>query len=538
MATPGNGQVSKVHIHRRKSSKEEEDNVLIFPLDEPSAPPLQPPPAHQKGRREDGNENGRGGLAHGNGSVKFVSLDSGTPSNGHGEWKGLGHSRVTSNPAIPSSNPAYGQIPVSHSHPPHSPSAGPYRTSFSVTRPVSNMGTYSHLHGTNGHLHPSPAMRQSFSLPAHGAHSRTRSVSGPFSPISPSPLSTSFPASHSSPAATSHGLSIATSSSDLEQPHSPPKGHAFPNGKGLPSSPPGSSQAHTRRHSRLHSRNLSVFFPRPGSLPSTSIAEDGNQEAQFTPSPSYSSSTSDDGIPMPSASPGPGQRTFRDGFTFGARPPEEHFDTNSATGSPMSGAARRGHHHKHSLSHNFFSFLEPGGGSEDLHTQPTLTPVSPWAPISPFPMEKSDSKHTGLQTPIEDTNGYAHSFMAREKSPDRKIYTPPQIEPSAAVAAGMQFILGASLWVIGQQVGSLSCTGLGYWVVFDAFGMGLGRVLPGYLAKQSQPGTTRRPYGYVSSSNQQRFGAHNSIRNQELSHGDSLHVWSIRIPSVRVCVRM
>ena len=60
-----------------------------------------------------------------------------------------------------------------------------------------------------------------------------------------------------------------------------------------------------------------------------------------------------------------------------------------------------------------------------------------------------------------------------------------------------QFALGAWLWITGQQVGSLSCTGLGYWVVFDAFGVALGHILPNYLARVSMRSDSRRPYGYV-----------------------------------------
>ncbi|KAJ2990751.1 hypothetical protein NUW54_g8383 [Trametes sanguinea] len=145
-----------------------------------------------------------------------------------------------------------------------------------------------------------------------------------------------------------HKLSSSSTAPELYQPGSSPPENGI-----KMSQPP----AHTRRHSRLHSRNLSIYFPRPGSLPSTSIAEDGAQELDFSEAPEY-----DEGVPIPSASPGPGQRTFREGFTFGARPPSS---ASSATHpmSPMkpsgSGASRRGHHHKHSLSHNFFSFLEP-----------------------------------------------------------------------------------------------------------------------------------------------------------------------------------
>jgi hypothetical protein len=59
-----------------------------------------------------------------------------------------------------------------------------------------------------------------------------------------------------------------------------------------------------------------------------------------------------------------------------------------------------------------------------------------------------------------------------------------------------QFVLGAWLWVCGQQIGSLGCTGLGYWIVFDSFGLGLGSVLPGWLGPgDSKKQRTRRPYG-------------------------------------------
>src|ERR1700729_423633 len=54
--------------------------------------------------------------------------------------------------------------------------------------------------------------------------------------------------------------------------------------------------------------------------------------------------------------------------------------------------------------------------------------------------------------------------------------------PLAFYATLAQFLLEAWLWVSGQQIGSLACTGLCYWVVFDAFGVGLGGGLPGFLA--------------------------------------------------------
>jgi hypothetical protein len=37
------------------------------------------------------------------------------------------------------------------------------------------------------------------------------------------------------------------------------------------------------------------------------------------------------------------------------------------------------------------------------------------------------------------------------------------------LVAGVQFMLGAWLWVCGKQIGLLLVTGLGYWIMFDAF---------------------------------------------------------------------
>jgi len=58
--------------------------------------------------------------------------------------------------------------------------------------------------------------------------------------------------------------------------------------------------------------------------------------------------------------------------------------------------------------------------------------------------------------------------------------------PYGALSFGaLQFLLGALVWVEGQKAGSLSCTGLGYWIVFDAFGVILAKVLPRLLIRNS-----------------------------------------------------
>ncbi|KAJ7940283.1 hypothetical protein B0H13DRAFT_1937394 [Mycena leptocephala] len=278
--------------------------------------------------------------------------------------------RVQSNPQQPrhQRNASISGLPLNIAPP---PTAGPYRTAY-----------------------PASPFRNTFS------HVRTRSFSSPFSPTSPSPLATS------------------TSFVDQMEP-------TIPASQSAPSqiTPEVESKPQSRRHSRLHSRNLSVFFPRPGALPQHTIDEDGAQELVVPP-------------------------TLGAGFTFGKTPPGEPMPTPPPM-TPSTSASRRGHHHKHSVSHTFFSFLEPQSSeSTSLVTQPTPTPMSPWMPISPF---------------VGDT-------------PTKPVHEVPENRASPTPflsAATAQFLLGGTLWVQGQQTGSLAVTALGYWAVFDAMGVAI-----------------------------------------------------------------
>ncbi|KAL0945998.1 hypothetical protein HGRIS_012273 [Hohenbuehelia grisea] len=417
-------------------------------------------------------------------------------------------SRVNSNPA-----PTHTSISPSSSllHP---PSAGPFRTSFSANRPPVNGNSI------NGHASP-PFRSSTLPSPTHSrtlshvtspsrlgpptSHTRTRSTSSPFSPPVSSPLSASFPSSsHSMPhipssaPASKQEFSTSTSAPDTDSSSiSPPLG-----------TPPTTPGRHgSRRHSRMHSRNLSVFFPRPGSLPHSTISEDGVQElevhvddieAPISTIPSAGSSVSmrsnHNGPPTPLGS----------GFTFGGRPPGsaggDHQPIPPPMGSAGSSRSRRGHHHKHSMSHSFFSFLEPGADApaarpEDLHTQPTPTPVSPWQPISPFPGAGTTPPHSATSTshpqngsaPVHAVDAYYAGHASQHLG-----------GTGSKVAGVLQFLLGSWLWVLGQQAGSLSSTGLGYWIVFDAFGVAIGTVIPGRWARQGGPSEKerlRRSYG-------------------------------------------
>ena len=86
----------------------------------------------------------------------------------------------------------------------------------------------------------------------------------------------------------------------------------------------------------------------------------------------------------------------------------------------------------------------------------------------------------GFNTPIP-SNGNANVEQHHD-------IVPGQISYNTMAVSAIQFILGAWLWVSGQQVGSILCTGLGYWVVFDLFGVALSRLIPGWLSRSSNTG--------------------------------------------------
>ncbi|TDL27942.1 hypothetical protein BD410DRAFT_894079, partial [Rickenella mellea] len=411
-------------MHRRKKSREDDGETVPFPQEH-----------QQNGVNVDGDD-------------------------------GHARTRVSSTPSQPPKLPPspYTTLP---------PSAGPYRTTFGSP-------------GGVGLGQPYSPLRPSFS------HARTQSTSGvplsmrdPGRP-SPSPRTASFPTRSNS----IHESTLPTSMSP-----SVTAPAIMTNGASSTTITPASpQQQHTRRHSRIHSRNLSIFFPRPGALPHTAIAEDGAQELEYSGpideespvSAALPTSTRSAAAPVQLHSPPAPRSQLGEGFTFGGRPPPASSSPAPGTeGSLANRPKRRGHHHKHSVSHNFFSFLEPGSQTQSqsqMQTTPTMEPASPWNP-TPTPS-------TGALSPsISDhmQNGVAVLNPSHHDHPE------PSSVPGAISV--VQFLLGASLWVSGQQSGSLGCTGLGYWVVFDAFGVALGHVLPAYLALRSGRDRMRRAYG-------------------------------------------
>ena len=122
MSTAGPSQTT-TGVHRRKSSRDEDDNVLIFPLDDQPGPTvsLSPPP---KGiNKIDAGANGSAGDHEASSSRPNEFRPAPTANTNGTEHEGWGarsqfastRSRVTSVPAVPS--PLNGQFPAQRSPP-------------------------------------------------------------------------------------------------------------------------------------------------------------------------------------------------------------------------------------------------------------------------------------------------------------------------------------------------------------------------------------------------------------------------------------
>lgn len=235
-------------------------------------------------------------------------------------------------------------------------------------------------------------------------------------------------------------------------------------------------RGHGRRHSRMHSRNLSLFFPRPHAT----ISEDLPSDIESAPNNNPQSKT-DLHIPASQSEPFQIGHDRTASFSFGSSGSMPKSDSAGAV--PAGVTARRGHHHKHSLSHNFFSFLDPArqpqpeAKSEELHTAPTPAPMSPWSPVS-----NVQSGESASSSKVDLTTGTSSRSSSASPAPSQLPYHYLNLSKDgllARVACILQLCLGGLVWVRGQAIGSLACTGLGYWVVFDAFGIAVGGPLLG-----------------------------------------------------------
>lgn len=197
------------------------------------------------------------------------------------------------------------------------------------------------------------------------------------------------------------------------------------------------STSHARQHSRIHARNLSEFFPRPGQSPGVGYGntfEDPHMNSNGSP---HASSRVTD---ISSLSTPP-----RDGSGGGATSPRAQ--------------NRRGHHHRHSVSHNLFPFLDPASPAGLSATSPSKTSLPSPSAEQQLPTPHSTFRQRFGWLPL--------MFQLPLYSLLRLRFPSSQL---ALLIAFAQMSLGATLWIQGQAGESLSVTGLGYLVVFDGLG--------------------------------------------------------------------
>lgn len=385
----------------------------------------------------------------GNGPIKPLSIDGSLRESASADSPSL------DSPSADSASSSNGS-PISYIRPSASafasnfetlPSPSPSTQSFPQS--VSNSPTDMLSVPSFNHIPTSPSV----SSPLAGSHRRGPSVS--FN-TPPSPASSTFGNSASHRRAPSVQFS---------SPLSP--------GGTSPSSP---FSASGKRHGRIHSRNLSVFFPRPENAAATAIAEDDTVMVESNGGSSVNG-------------PPPSPRRLMQAFQFGGatRMDAETTPPNGLGSSAAIVSKRRGHHHKHSVSHSFFDFVP-----SESATQAESEASSPW------PM-----------TPNTPGNGLAEkSRIGRSVSPlPRAYHGGSEGEVSALVAnydkelavgfSIVQFIIGALMWAAGQAKGSLACTGLGYWVVFDSSSLALGcNAIPWLnLDDSNDSSELQRPFG-------------------------------------------
>ncbi|KAL7422453.1 hypothetical protein Q5752_003101 [Cryptotrichosporon argae] len=238
------------------------------------------------------------------------------------------------------------------------------------------------------------------------------------------------------------------------------RAHALaPAGAGTDSPPQGPRRFEPTPQHGLHARNLSLFFPQPGG-------------AAPPPPPPGSAAAAPAGyslIPTPDKRAGSGMGMGSGTAANGAATPDAR-------------GKRRGHHHKHSLSHNFFSFLDP------TQTNPALRDAH--TPAGTGATAADVAAHAHALAPSNDTPAPVPMPLPLASETLSPLPPPKHDVRMLASAATLQVALGAALWVEGQVGGWRCLAAAGYLVVFDALG-----IVVSMMARREATRSLKRPYG-------------------------------------------
>lgn len=232
----------------------------------------------------------------------------------------------------------------------------------------------------------------------------------------------------------------------------------------LGSSSTAPNQGHARQHSRIHARNLSAFFPHPGQ---TAEGYGGTFDDPFAKP--FQPGVADTPSPSALASNNVGR---------------------SAGETPTKAQNRRGHHHRHSVSHDLFT----SSPAERLPS-PTTTRTSQKGIEDQLPAPTATFRQRYGRLPLVLRLFLYTSFHV------------PLGTRALLLLAAAQIVAGAALWVQGQAGESLASTGLGYLVVFDGIGAvstvllerdgGLEAITQALGSQRNN--SVRRPYGCARS---------------------------------------
>ncbi|KDN52441.1 hypothetical protein K437DRAFT_254218 [Tilletiaria anomala UBC 951] len=236
---------------------------------------------------------------------------------------------------------------------------------------------------------------------------------------------------------------------------------------------PAERREHSRRHSRVHERNLSAFFPQPG----TEAEEEADQakaKAAYAAVGAGPDPIKEAGRPAINISSSP------DLLRVAPSMDRRNSSNTSSIGSFISispasdmelspSKSKRGHHHRHSVS--FAAYDQ----------QPSATDTAMYLSKSHSHdhHERMQGSHDHHHRHHDHDHGHGHEHgqahaVEALNSPGKLMQHLPTLPASARprfLFGSLNFGLGAALWVAGQAGDSLAVTGLGYLVVFDAFGV-------------------------------------------------------------------
>lgn len=234
---------------------------------------------------------------------------------------------------------------------------------------------------------------------------------------------------------------------------------------------PAERREHSRKHSRVHSRNLSVFFPQPGTA---AEQEADSHRVQLNYANDSNAGRPDISLDTAGLANGP--------------------SSLSSAGSTSPTQSRRGHHSKHSVSHAMMpSTLASRGMNRDVSAESFASAGVDTSPVQWRHSEPAHHEHTGhhhhhhdaheSSAHTHDHNSHAHHHHDHSHATTTSSSLPYPFSLAAGIPplprrllptfvfSVAHFLLGSSLWVAGQSSDSLSVSGLGYLVVFDSLGV-------------------------------------------------------------------